>query len=103
MIPQSSAQNTTIAYPIKEGDGCLVIVAEQSIDFWMYGQETATDLSFDLTNSICIPGLFNKPNPALVEACNTGNIVIRAPEVVIYGDVTINGSLTTRGGVVNLN
>ena len=70
VFPQSMGQQATIAYPVKAGDGCLIIVAEQSIDYWLYGQETDTDLDFDLTNSICIPGLFAKANPVMAEACN---------------------------------
>ena len=103
VIPQSAGQKVTIAYPIKPGDGCLIIAAEQSIDLWRYEQETSTDLRFDLTNSICIPGLFNKPNAALARACKTGALVIEAENIQITGNVTINGDLTTSGGIVRLN
>ena len=119
VFPQSYNQQATIAYPIKAGDGCLVLAAEESIDYWMYGQETNTDLHYDMTNSIAIVGLFNTVNAVLTEACNEnavivdvngtrikvtdGRVQIDAAEVEINGDVTINGSLTTQGGTVNLN
>ena len=112
-------QQATIAYPVKAGDGCLIIVAEQSIDYWLYGQETDTDLDFDLTNSICIPGLFAKANPAMAEACNenavvvdvkgtkvmvkAGSVQVEADTITLNGNVTVNGNFTTQGGVVNLN
>ena len=35
MFPQSMNQQATIAYPIKPDDGCIILVAEQSIDYWM--------------------------------------------------------------------
>lgn len=85
-----------IAYPLQKGDGCLILVAEQSLDLWMYGQDTATDLQFDMSNSVCLPMLSNKPNSAFATACSTGSLVIN-------GDVIIKGSLTTSGGTVNLN
>ena len=102
----------SIAYPVKPGDGCILFAAEQSLDFWMYGRETATDLRYDLTNSIALVGLFVKPGPGVQKACDENAVVIKAESttvtikpsgVVIDGDVTINGSLTTQGGTVNLN
>lgn len=112
-------QQATIAFPVKAGDGCLIIVAEQSIDYWLYGQETDTDLDFDLTNSICIPGLFAKANPVMAEACNgnavvvdvkgtkvtvkSGAVQVDAATITLNGNVTVKGNFTTTGGVVNLN
>ena len=57
-------------------------------------------------------GLFVKPGPGVQKACDENAVVIKAESttvtikpsgVVIDGDVTINGSLTTKGGTVNLN
>ena len=119
MFPQSMNQAATIAYPVKSGDGCLIVSAEQALDYWMYGQETETDLKFDLTNSICIPGLFKEANAVVQEACATGAVIvdlkgtritvkeglvqIDARQVVINGDTTVNSNFTTKGGIVNLN
>ncbi len=111
VLLQTMYQQATVAFPIKAGDGCLIIVSEQSIDYWMYGQETDTDLAFDLTNAICIPGLFVEPNPVVREACAQGAIIIDvkgtrikvkdklvqvdSEKVVINGNVEINGTVTT--------
>jgi hypothetical protein len=120
VFPQVYGQQATIAYPVNAGDGCLIIVAEQSIDLWMYGQETDTDLSFDLSNSICIPGLFAKANPIMAEACGGNAIIVdvkgsrlTVKENLVQIDTTkvqvnasdtyINGNLTVSGGVINLN
>jgi len=78
VIPQGAAQQATIAYPIKAGDSCLILYAEQSLDYWMYGQMTSTELKFDLTNAICIPGLFTTPNEAVKKACAENAVVVDA-------------------------
>ena len=50
VFPQSA--NVSIAWPIKPGDGCLIVFCESALDFWMYGKETDTALSFDLSNAV---------------------------------------------------
>ncbi len=118
VFQQVMGQQATIAYPIKPGDGCLIIAAEQSIDFWLYGQETDTDLPFDLTNSICIPGLFVKANSVMQDACSNnaivadvqgtrmtikdGNVTIDSKKVNITGDLEINGTITSTSATMNV-
>ena len=88
----------------------LIIVGEQSLDYWQYGQETSTDLAFDMTNAICIPGLFAQGNPVVADACaqnavivdvkgtrltvKGGSVTISAPEVTVEGNLTVTGSLS---------
>lgn len=76
VFPQGMGGDAVIAYPVRAGDSCLLIVAEQSIDYWMYDQETETDLPFDLTNCICVPGLFQKVNSVVAEACEKDAIIM---------------------------
>ena len=78
VFPCSS--EATVAYPIKSGDGCLVVVSEESTDYWKYGQETYSDLKFDLTNAICIPGLFNSGNEAIEEAVSENAVVVKVKD-----------------------
>ena len=110
VIPQSMGQKATIAFPIKSGDTGLLIVAEQSLDYWMYEQDTDTQLAFDLTNSVFIPGLFNKANIVLAEAANKNAVIVDiggtrvtvkaesvqvdAATITFNGDVTVNGNFT---------
>ena len=119
VFPLGAGQRATVAFPVKAGDGCVIVVSEQSLDFWMYGQETATDLSFDLTDAMCIPGLFLKTNPAVQAACaqnavvvdaggsritvKAGTVTIDAPTIIANGNVKVNGDFTVSGGIVNLN
>lgn len=107
VFPQGMGGKATIAYPVTAGDTCMVIVSEQAIDYFLYDQETETDLAFDMTNAICIPGLFNKANSVMAEACEKNAVImdvkgsrvvvgedaveIAAPNVKITGNVTVNG------------
>lgn len=119
LIPQGFSQDAVIAYPVKAGDGCLIIVAENSIDFWLYGQQTDTDLHFDLTNAICIPGLFAAANKAVKEAIENNAVVvdvkgtkitvkqndvkITSPKVTITGDLVVNGKTKTASAEITGN
>lgn len=76
VFPQVMNQKATIAFPVKEGDSCLLIIAEQSLDYFLYDMETDTDLPFDLTNAICIPGLFSKNNSVMKDACDKEAIIL---------------------------
>lgn len=109
MFPQGTHQHATVAFPVEAGDSCLVIVAEQSIEYWLYDQETKTDLAFDLTNAICIPGLFNKANGIVAEACKSKSVIVdvngkrvqvKSDGINIVGNVHVAGSITTTGGIV---
>ena len=101
-IPQGAGQNAAIAFPVNPGDGCLLIVAEQSLDYWMYGRTTSTDLKFDITNAICIPGLFPRVTPLLARACSNGSVIVSAGNTMLEvgsGGVSITGNLTVTGNV----
>lgn len=116
LFPQGTNQKATVAFPVKEGDGCLIIISEKPLDYWMYGQETSTDLSFDLTNAICIPGLFSKGNSVVAEACSKNAIIVDfsgnrvtiqndkiqmdAPKIVINADIELRGKLTATDDVI---
>jgi hypothetical protein len=96
----------TVAYPIKAGDGCLLIIAEQALDVWRYGGESKTDLRHDWTNCIAVPGLFVQPNPVIKEACDQDAVIVVKGDkritvsqagIVIKGNVRIEGNVDVSG------
>jgi len=117
VLPQGAGQLVSIAVPVKPEDSCLLIISEQSLEFWLYGRETDTTLNFDLTNAICIPGLFQKPPDSFLDACNSNSIIIDAGEsrvvastagIAIIGNLTVNGNVSVTGhltahGITDLN
>ena len=107
---QSTNQQTTMAYPINEGDGCLLLFAEQALDCWRSGgeAEAKSDLKFDLTNCIAIPGLFAPANKLLTEACqkqaiiieqNGKRIAVSGAGIAVRGDVAVEGSIKATGSI----
>lgn len=119
VFPQVSGQQITIAFPVKPGDGCLVVVAEQALEAWRASGESNLDLKHDLTNAIAIPGLFRTPNSTMQEAVSedaimlvnqgtkvkikSGEIDIETPKIEIQtekihitGEVVIDQELTVK-------
>lgn len=75
-------QNTVIAYPVIPGDGCMVIVSENDMKPWMsHGKETDSDMKFDLTNAVCIPGLYGEGNETMQKAQEENAIIIKNDEM----------------------
>lgn len=108
VLIQAAGQDATIAYPVKSGDGCLLVFSEQALDSWMSGGESKSELRFDLTNCMAIPGLFTSGNPVVQEACGQDAIIIDKSGkritvsnagIAIRGDVSIEGNLTLTGKV----
>ena len=64
-----ASENIAVCVPIKVGDTCLLIFAEQSISAWITETtEAQTDERFELTNCIAVPGLRKVFPDALKEA-----------------------------------
>ncbi|EPS5421712.1 TPA: phage baseplate protein [Klebsiella michiganensis] len=112
----------TLTFPVSEGDECLVVFADRCIDFWWQSggiQEPVDGRMHDLSDAFCIVGpqsqakkisgistttaqLRTDDGTAFIEvaaggditATTAGNATINAPEIVLNGNVTINGNLS---------
>lgn len=106
VFPHSGS--SVIAFPIRKGDSCLLIFADEALDYWMYGKETDTVLIHDLTNAIAIPGLCAASVPAMQEACKDNALVLAAGSsmikltgsgITLKGKITVDGSISASGDV----
>ena len=91
-----------VIIPITVGMDCLLIISEQELDAWIGGGESENDIRFDLTSAIAIPGLSNKGNAALREACSKKSLILQngATKVSVNKDnVEIAGNLIVSGDV----
>ena len=76
VLPQSSVLGACISFPIRKGDGCVVIVSAETLDYWRRNRNTGTTTRHSLTDAICIPGLSRSGSAMLREACEDGVIII---------------------------
>ncbi len=74
-------EGSVLAWPVLPGDGCLIIVCENDMKPWMsHGKETDSNMKFDLTNSVCIPGLYGAGNEAMVKAAAENAVILKNGE-----------------------
>ncbi len=71
-------QNVTIAWPIKKGDGCLLVFSEQALDYWMYGKETGHQAEVRLDQRHCHSNLTSGGNSTMKLACDEDAVAIAA-------------------------
>lgn len=109
VFPQGAGLGVSIAFPVVAGDTCLLVFSEQSIDYWRYGQETGTDLRFDVSNAMCIPGLFTSGSEAVQKACAENaavmvaggtSLTVSSSGVSIKGNLSVDGGITSTGDTV---
>lgn len=105
VFPQGGGQGASVVFPVEAGDGCLLIISEQSLDYWMYGRMTDSDLRFDITNAICIPGLFQQMPDTFAEACSSSAVIVQAESTKLkitpngaelVGNLKVDGKLTAK-------
>lgn len=89
-----STKNCNILFPLNKGDGCLLVFAESSIgNFLLNATDNARDADdlnrFDLSDCICIPGLFSFNNLPDVSGLNNTDFWIK------FQNATINITDTT--------
>lgn len=106
---QSSTQESCICFPVKPGDGCLLLFSEQALDAWRSGGEDLPDLKHDLTNAIAIMGVCRKPNALMQEAQSKDAIIIRQKDsraMFSNGEVLVKRNdsqlMQMKGGTITL-
>jgi len=111
-VMQSLGQAATIAFPVRQGDECLLLFAEQALDTWKTGAASNADLRFDLTNAVALIGLFSRPNPLVAEACSSNAIIIELKAaskkddkrieiskqgIFVKGNINVKGNVSATG------
>lgn len=108
LFPCGMGNDAVIVYPVKKGDGCLLIFSEQSLDYWQSRGVTSSEMKFSLSSAIAIPGLFARPAEDIGDAVKTNSIIIRngsnkigisKEKITIQGDIELEGNLTINGEI----
>lgn len=94
-IPICQSAGAGIAYPVKGGDSCIIIVSEIELDEWRSGAEADGSLHFDLSSAMAVPGLLVGGGELMQKACAEDAVVMAAgtTEVKVSED-----ELTTKLG-----
>lgn len=77
-IPICQSAGAGIAYPVKGGDSCIIIVSEIELDEWRSGAEADGSLHFDLSSAMAVPGLLVGGGELMQKACAEDAVVIAA-------------------------
>lgn len=77
-----------IAFPVKNGDSCIIIISEVELDAWRSGADSEGSLRFDLTSAMVIPGLLEAGSKASEKAVKQNAVVVTAGDVelIVSGD-----------------
>lgn len=88
VFPFCQQINVGIAYPVKRGDSCLVVISEVELDAWRSGAESEGTLRFDLTNAVAVPGLLKGGNALAAKAVSQNAVIIGTPgaQVSVFDD-----------------
>lgn len=113
VFPYCQKLGVGIAFPVKKGDSCVVIISEVELDEWRSGAKSEGSLRYNLTSAIAIPGLIKGKNDlvekankdsALLLAASDTEVAISENEVKISVDtVSFNISeagITARGDLI---
>lgn len=108
LFPFCSSAKVGMAFPVQQGDFCLIILSEIELDEWRSGATSEASLRFDLTSAIAIPGLLQSGGDLVSKACRQNAVVLGAGEkeieisesgIICRGDLKIEGNFTCSGEV----
>lgn len=100
-----STKNFNLLFPLQKNDGCLLVFSESSIGNFLLNATNnaleADDLNrFDMSDCICIPGLWSFPNVPnkdtgiLIEITDTDKIIMKSNlgkiEIANSGSITFD-------------
>ena len=123
-MPVCQSAGVGVAFPVKAGDSCMIIVSEVELDEWRSGADSEASLRFDLSSAMAVPGLMMAGCEMIQKACAEDAVVIaggRAEVLVkedritasvgdteftlteenmaIRGDLNVDGNISCTGSV----
>lgn len=75
-FPVCQSAGVGVAYPVKAGDSCIIIISEVELDEWRSGAESEGSLQFDLSSAMAVPGLLVGGGEMIQKACAQDAVVI---------------------------
>jgi len=112
LFQQGAGQDVVVVFPVKKGDGCLLVISEQALDSWREEGEQFSEMKYALSNAVAIPGLFKKPTSDVKDAVSDNCVIIRnkntkiaisKKKIAIDGDIEVKGSIKATGNISENN
>ena len=81
-FPMGCGGSSGVTFPLRAGDGCLLIFAESQLDDYLSGGDSDDTRKHDMNDAMCIPGLYSGAAPSNVshasDVClfNGGSLVL---------------------------
>lgn len=93
IFPTGDGGNAGITFPIKPGDGCLLIFSQDNMQTFLSKTKTDDQRHFQLSDAICIPGMYTGKFAA-VESNGNDVTLANSGSKVMLGGGGFNGSLS---------
>lgn len=107
MFPTSMGGACGVTFPIQAGDGCLLVFSQADISYFT-GKGVDSGNSFQLSDAICVPGLYNNSPKGIASHSdkltlffNTSYITLS--DAGIEGQLADGTQLTVSGGELTVN
>ena len=107
-VAWTAGGGASLTFPLKPGDGVLLLFAQRSLEGWLSGNDAAPDdpRRFALSDAVALPGLrargLSGDPEAVVLAWDGGTLRLEpggtarlaAPRLIVEGDVEVTGDVT---------
>jgi len=84
VFPMSLSAKAGIAFPVKPGESCLVVISEVELDAWRSGAESESSLRYDLSSAVAIPGLLSNGGSLLSDACTKEAVIVGMENAKVF-------------------
>ncbi|WP_196595252.1 Gp138 family membrane-puncturing spike protein [Pectinatus frisingensis] len=93
IFPTGDGGNAGITFPIKAGDGCLLIFSQDNMQTFLSKTKTDDQRHFQLSDAICIPGMYTDKFAAM--ETNADDVTLsNSGSKVTLGSGGFNGTLS---------
>ena len=102
VFPFCQQAGVGIAFPVKAGDSCIILISEVELDQWRSGAEAEGSLRFDLTNAMILPGLLKGTSALAAAAVSANGVIVQAGDssiTVSGGGIAVRGNLKVDGNI----
>ena len=91
-FPMGCGGSSGVTFPLRAGDGCLLIFAESQLDDYLSGGDSDDTRKHDMNDAMCIPGLYSGAAPSNVS--NASDVCLfNGGSLVLLGSGGFSGTL----------